>query len=67
MGGISANYLISWWSRGACQDGPEGPIPEMRAGSIVIIDNFPAHKVAGIRECLETAGMHLPYLPALQS
>src|SRR5258708_26419746 len=35
----------------------------MQAGSIVIIDNLPAHKVAGIRECLESAGMHLLYLP----
>lgn len=38
-------------------------IPEMRPGSIVIIDNLPAHKVAGIQECLENAGMHLLYLP----
>lgn len=35
----------------------------MQPGSIVIIDNLPAHKVAGIEECLENAGMHLLYLP----
>jgi putative transposase len=39
-------------------------IPEMRPGSIVVIDNLPAHKVAGIRECLEKAGMHMLYLPS---
>lgn len=38
-------------------------IPEMQPGSIVVIDNLPAHKVAGIRQCLEDAGMGLLYLP----
>ncbi|NJS14103.1 MAG: IS630 family transposase [Sphingopyxis sp.] len=38
-------------------------IPEMMPGSIVVVDNLSAHKVAGIRECLESAGMHLLYLP----
>ncbi len=38
-------------------------IPEIQSGSIVIIDNLPAHKVAGIRQCLEDARMHLMYLP----
>jgi len=38
-------------------------IPEMQPDSIVVIDNLSAHKVAGIRECLESAGMHLLYLP----
>jgi putative transposase len=38
-------------------------IPEMRPGSIVVCDNLPAHKVAGVRDCLEQAGMGLLYLP----
>ena len=38
-------------------------IPELPPGSIVVCDNLPAHKVAGIRECLEDAGMGLLYLP----
>ena len=38
-------------------------IPEMTPGNIVVCDNLPAHKVAGIRECLEDAGMGLLYLP----
>ena len=38
-------------------------IPEMKPGSIVVIDNLPAHKVAGIRHCLEAAGINLLYLP----
>ena len=46
-------------------------IPELPPASIVVCDNLPAHKpvlssaegVAGIRECLEAAGMGLLYLP----
>ena len=38
-------------------------IPELTPGSIVVCDNLPAHKVVGIRECLEAAGMGLLYLP----
>ena len=38
-------------------------IPEMKPGSIVIIDNLPAHKGAGIRKCLEAARIGLLYLP----
>lgn len=38
-------------------------IPELPLGSIVICDNLPAHKVAGVRQCLEDAGMGLLYLP----
>jgi transposase len=41
----------------------EALIPELEPGSIVVIDNLPAHKVAGIRECLEEAGTGLLYLP----
>ena len=37
-------------------------IPEMQPGSIVVCDNLPAHKVAGIRQCVEDAGMGLLYL-----
>jgi len=39
-------------------------VPEMAPGSIVVADNLPAHKVAGIRACLEDAGMGLLYLPS---
>lgn len=39
-------------------------IPEMKPGKIVVADNLPAHKVVGIRQCLEDAGMGLLYLPS---
>lgn len=41
----------------------EALIPELDTGSIVVVDNLPAHKVASIRQCLEAAGMGLLYLP----
>lgn len=38
-------------------------VPTLRAGDIVILDNLPAHKVAGIREAIESVGAELMYLP----
>lgn len=38
-------------------------IPELTPGDVVIMDNLPAHKVAGVREAIETAGANLIYLP----
>lgn len=38
-------------------------IPELQPGSIVVLDNLAAHKVMGVRQCLEAAGMELLYLP----
>ena len=37
--------------------------PALRPGDIVIMDNLPAHKVAGIRGAIETRGATLLYLP----
>ncbi len=37
--------------------------PTLEAGDIVVMDNLPAHKVAGIRELIEACGAKLIYLP----
>ena len=37
--------------------------PELQPGDVVIMDNLPAHKVAGIREAIEARGAELRYLP----
>jgi transposase len=37
--------------------------PTLRPGDVVIMDNLPAHKVAGVREAIEQAGAQLLYLP----
>ncbi len=37
-------------------------VPDLSPGEIVIMDNLPAHKVAGIRQAIEAAGAELRYL-----
>lgn len=37
--------------------------PTLQRGDIVIMDNLPSHKVAGIREAVEASGARLHYLP----
>jgi transposase len=37
--------------------------PTLSPGDIVVMDNLPAHKVAGVREAIEAAGAELHYLP----
>ena len=37
--------------------------PELRPGDIVVMDNLPAHKPAGVRNAIEAAGANLIYLP----
>jgi len=37
--------------------------PTLRAGDLVILDNLPAHKVAGVRQAIEAVGAQLIYLP----
>jgi transposase len=50
---------------------PERPLPLdslvdryfIRRGYIVIMDNVPVHKVAGVKEAIEAVGARLLYLP----
>jgi transposase len=37
--------------------------PQLRPGDVVVMDNLSSHKVAGVRERIETAGAELLYLP----
>jgi transposase len=37
--------------------------PTLEAGDVVIMDNLGAHKVAGIREAIESKGAEVIYLP----
>jgi transposase len=38
-------------------------VPTLKRGDIVIMDNLPVHKVAGVRQAIEAAGATLLYLP----
>jgi transposase len=37
--------------------------PTLQAGAIVVMENLPAHKVAGVREAIDAVGARLLYLP----
>ncbi|MEO1227133.1 MAG: transposase [Pseudomonadota bacterium] len=38
-------------------------VPVLSPGDVVVMDNLPAHKVAGVREAIDGAGASLVYLP----
>ena len=38
-------------------------VPTLSSGDIVVMDNLPAHKAAGIRDAIEGAGAELRFLP----
>ncbi len=38
-------------------------VPALRRNDVVMIDNYRAHKVAGVREAIEKAGATIRYLP----
>ena len=38
-------------------------VPTLRPGDLVVMDNLPAHKVAGVRRAIEAAGATIVYLP----
>jgi transposase len=38
-------------------------LPELREGDIVVMDNLASHKVAGVRQLIESVGATLLYLP----
>ena len=38
-------------------------VPALKPGDLVIMDNLPVHKVAGVRAAIEGAGANLLYLP----
>jgi transposase len=39
-------------------------VPTLKPGDIVVMDNLPAHKPAGVREAIERAGATLSFLPS---
>ena len=41
----------------------QGLAPTLQADDLVIMDNLATHKVAGVREAIESVGARLRYLP----
>ena len=70
MAGLRADGLIAPFVIGGAMDGlafqayvSQVLAPELRKGDVVVMDNLPAHKVAGVREAIKAAGAGLLYLP----
>lgn len=38
-------------------------VPALKPGDIVVMDNLPAHKIAGVRKAIAAAGAQVRYLP----
>jgi transposase len=64
-GEITAPFVIDQPMNGECFVAyiKQGLGPTLKPGDIVIMDNLPAHKVAGVREAIEATGAKLLYLP----
>ena len=52
---MDGEMFLAWISQGL--------VPTLQKDDLVIMDNLATHKVAGIRETLESAGARLLYLP----
>jgi len=64
--GLCATALLDGATNGSrfCSYVTETLIPVLQQGDIVIMDNLPAHKVAGVQAAIEAAGARLLYLPS---
>ena len=70
VAGLRADGLIAPVVIAGAMDGPafrayveKVLVPELRKGDVVVMDNLPAHKVAGIREAIRAAGAGVLSLP----
>ena len=63
--GFVAPYVIDGAMNGAISKAwtEQMLAPALRPGDIVVMDNLPAHKVAGVRAAIEAQGAELRYLP----
>ena len=39
-------------------------VPTLQPGDVVMTDNLPAHKTAGVRNAIEAVGARLMFLPS---
>ena len=70
VGALTAEGLVAPWALEGAMNGEwflayveQVLVPALRPGMVVVMDNLPAHKVAGVREAVEKAGCRLEYLP----
>lgn len=70
IAGLRMNEIVAPWCLDAPMNGKNFKIyldtqlvQTLRSGDIVIADNLSAHKVAGVKEIIKTAGATIIYLP----
>ena len=70
VAGLRTSGLVAPWVIGGAMDGAafrtyveQVLVPELRKDDVVVMDNLPAHKVAGVREVIRAAGASILYLP----
>jgi transposase len=70
VAGLRASGLVAPWVIGGAMDGPafrtyveQVLVPDLQQDDVVVMDNLPAHKVAGVREAIRAAGASTLYLP----
>ncbi len=54
-GPMDGEWFMAWVKAGL--------VPELHRDDLVILDNLATHKVAGVRQAIESAGARLEYLP----
>jgi transposase len=70
VGALTSAGLIAPWALEGAMNGEwflayvkQVLVPSLRPGMLVVMDNLPSHKVAGVKEAIEGAGCRLEYLP----
>jgi len=65
LGGFIAPMLLDGPMNGECFRAwvEQMLAPALKSGDIVVMDNLPGHKVAGVRQAIEERGANLLYLP----
>jgi transposase len=70
VGALTASGLQAPWALEGAMNGEwflayveQVLVPALRPGMVVVMDNLPAHKVAGVAEAIRQAGCRVEYLP----
>lgn len=70
VAGLRADGIVAPMVLDGAMDGPafrayveQVLVPDLSKGDVVVMDNLPAHKVAGVREAIGAAGAGVLYLP----
>jgi transposase len=70
VAGLRHRRMVAPFALEGAMNGPmflayvqQGLVPALKRGDVVVMDNLPVHKVAGVEEAIEAADATLLYLP----